>query len=160
MAREYGRYLTRTHRDEDWAELTTLHHDCYMALVCSEDITWAGVVPYAPLRFSSFASDLNERRVTKAWAELEEVGLLVIDKATAEILVRTFLKHDNVIAKPNLTRAFCTAYEKVRSDVIRRAIDAELGKLYEAAPNLSGWGPISERLPDLFDELQAQQIGA
>ena len=160
MAREYGRYLTRTHRDDDWAALTTLHHDCYMALVCSEDITWAGVVPYAPLRFSSFASDLTERKVTRAWDDLERENYLVIDRSTAEILVRTFLKHDNVIAKPNLTRAFCTAYEKVRSGVIRDAIEVELSKLYNAAPHLSGWGPIGERLPDLFEELQTQQIGA
>ena len=160
MAREYGRYLTRTHRDEDWAELTTLHHDCYMALVCSEDITWAGVVPYAPLRFSSFASDLNERRVMKAWAELEEVNLLVIDKATAEILVRTFLKHDNVIAKPNLTKAMIAAYNRVRSQSITQAINRELAKLHRDAPTLAGWKQIEEQLPELFAELFLEPLGA
>ena len=161
MAREYARYLTKTHRDDDWRRLTSLQHDAYMALTSCEDITWAGVVTYAPSRFVGFSADMaNEKKVEKTWAELAERGYLVIDKRAGELLIRTFVKHDNVIAKPNLTRAFCTAYEKVRSDVIRRAIDAELGKLYEAAPDLSGWGPISERLPDLFDELQTQQIGA
>ena len=160
MSREYGRYLTRTHRDDDWSALTTTQHDCYMALVCSEDITWAGVAPYAPMRYANFAADLNERKVVKVWGELEEVNMLVIDKATAEILVRTFLKHDNVIAKPNLTLAFCTAYGKVRSDALRRAIDVELGRLYENDPDMSGWASIEKRLPDLFEELQTRQIGA
>lgn len=153
MAREYGRYLNRTHRDGDWNALTTLQHDCYMALVSSEDVTWAGVLPYSPIRFASFASDLTERKVEKAWAELAERRFLVIDMTTGEILVRTFLRHDNVIAKPNLTKAFITAYGRVRSRKLRDAIKQELSRLLSTEPTLAGWKQIDERLPELFAEL-------
>ena len=156
MAREYGRYLNRTHRDGDWNSLTTLQHDCYMALVSSEDITWAGVLPYSPIRFASFAADLTERKVERAWTELAERHFLVIDMTTGEILVRTFLRHDNVIAKPNLTKAFLTAYERVRSDKLRCAIKHELSRLLGAEPSLAGWKQIDERFPELFRELLAQ----
>ena len=109
MAREYARYLTKTHRDPDWATLSTAHHDCYMALLSSEDITWAGVATYAPLRFL-LAADLTEKKVERLWGDLAAKHYLVIDKKAGEILCRSFLRHDNVLAKPNLTKAFVAAF--------------------------------------------------
>lgn len=153
MAREYARYLASTHRDDDWHALTTTQHDCYMALLSSSDITWAGVVPYVPSRFAGLAADLNERKVIRTWDELDRLGLLVIDKQTAEVLVRTFLRHDNVLAKPNIARAFCKALPNVRSARILGALDRELRKLYNDNPDLSGWEPFSEQFPELFDQL-------
>ena len=153
MAREYARYLASTHRDVDWHALTTTQHDCYMAILSSDDITWAGVVPYLPSRFAGFAADLNERKVARVWDELGALGLLVIDKQTSEVLARTFIKHDNVLAKPNITRAFCKAFDKVRSDALRAAIIGELRKLHRANPGLPGWGPFRELFAELFAEL-------
>jgi len=161
MAREYARYLTKTHRDDDWHRLTSLQHDAYMALTSCEDITWAGVVPYAPSRFVGFSADMaNEKKVEKTWAELAERGYLVIDKRAGELLIRTFVKHDNVIAKPNLTKAMIAAYNRVRSQAITQAINRELAKLYRDAPTLAGWKQIEERLPELFAELFLEPLGA
>lgn len=153
MAREYARYLARTHRDDDWHRLTTAHHDCYMALLSDEDISWAGVAPYLPSRFAKLASDLNEKKVLRLWADLDAARMLVVDREAGEVLVRTFLRHDNVLAKPNLTKAFVRAFEKVRSEPIRRVIRSELGKLYEDYPDLAGWKQLEELLPELFQEL-------
>ena len=153
MAREYARYLTMTHRDDDWCALSTVHHDCYMALLSSDDISWAGVVPYLPSRYARLASDLTERKVIKVWDELAEHDMIVIDKGTAEILVRTFLKHDNVLSKPNLTKAFITAHTKVHSPKLLKAIDYELAKLLETHPTMSGWGkPFQALSQEQFDE--------
>jgi len=58
MPREYARYLGKTHNDADWHKLTTAQHDAYMALLSSDDLTWAGVVPYAPTRYAGLAADL------------------------------------------------------------------------------------------------------
>lgn len=154
MAREYARYLTSTHRDDDWRQLTSLQHDAYMALSNCEDITWVGVVPYAPARFVGYSADLvSEKKVERTWLDLASRGYLVIDKPAGELLVRTFVKHDNVIAKPNLTKALVAAYEKVRSSLITNAIDCELIKIFGAHPDLAGWRVIEERLPELFREL-------
>ena len=118
MARIFGRYLVSTHRDADWHKLTTLQHDCYMALVSSPDLSWAGVVPYFPARYV-LAADLNERKVAKVWDELARLDYLVIDKTMGEVCVRTFLKHDEVLKKPNIVKAFLTALDLVRSPLIR-----------------------------------------
>ena len=156
MAREYARYLAKTHRDGDWHQLTTAHHDCYMALLSDEDITWAGVSPYVPSRFAKLAADLNEKKVVRIWAELEAARMLVVDREAGEVLVRTFLRHDNVLAKPNLTKAFIRAFDKVRSEKIRKTIRAELGRLFEDYPDLAGWKQLEELLPELFAELFAE----
>lgn len=153
MAREYARYLCMTHRDQDWHKLTTTQHDCYMALLSSEDITWAGVAPYMPTRYAGLASDLNEKRVLKLWAELEAARMIVVDVATGEVLARTFLRHENVLAKPNLTKAFVSAFLKVRSAKVKKVVRLELSKLYQESPDLAGWKQIEELLPELFREL-------
>ena len=156
MAREYARYLARTHRDDDWHRLTTAHHDAYMALLSDEDITWAGVVPHIPARYAALAADLTDKKVLKLWSDLAHQRMLVIDAAAGEVLVRSFLRHDNVLAKPNLTKAFIRALGKVRSDTIRKAIRAELGRLFEEQPDLAGWKQMEELLPELFAELFAE----
>ncbi len=153
MAREYARYLTKTHRDGDWRKLSTAHHDAYMALLSSDDITWAGVAPYMPARYAELASDLTEKKVLKLWADLEAVKMLVIDPSTGEVLARTFLRHDNVLAKPNLTKAFIAAFSKIRSTKIKRALRGELGRLFGEHPELAGWKQLEELLPELFGEL-------
>ena len=161
MARDYARYLVSTHRDADWRALTALHHDTYMATNANEAISWAGVLPYVPAMLVGFNADLtSDRKVERVWAELAEMDYLVIDRTVGEILVRTFIRHDGVISKPNLTKAMITARRKIRSDLIGQSIDRELVKLYRDLPNLSGWKqfrePSRELFPELFDELSRE----
>lgn len=155
MAREYARYLTSARLDPDWTSLTTTQRTCFMDVASSDDITWAGVTPYAPMSYV-LASDLTERKVVKAWDELAERRLIVIDKTTGEVCVRTFLRHDNVLAKPNLTKAFIAAYRRIRSDVIKGSIQAELRRLFREQPDASGWKQIEQQMPELFRELFAE----
>lgn len=159
MAREYARYLAKTHRDPDWHALSTAHHDAYMALLSSDDITWAGVVSYAPTRYANLASDLTVRRIEKLWDDLSAERYLVIDKGTGEILVRSFLRHDRVLAKPNLTKAFGRAWLRVRSRNIDAAIGAELARILHEEPNLAGWRHIEEQFPERFGELFGELMG-
>lgn len=155
MAREFARYLVSTHHDPDWAEMTTIQHDCYMALLSSPDLSWAGVHPYLPARFAALAADLTEKKVTKAWEDLESLNKVIIDKRTSEICVRTFLRHDNVLSKPNIAKAFCLAYERILSPTVKSGVASEVKRLFldnsERWPN--SWKAIEERLPELFAEL-------
>lgn len=155
MAREYARYLMSTHKSGDWASLSTTEHDCYMALLSSPELEWSGVAPYFPARYASLASDLNTRKVAKAWQALETAGMLVIDRETGELLVRSFLRHDRVFSKPNIVKAFCRAYERVASAKLRGVIRAEIARIHaeEGASHASSWEIIAERLPELFEEL-------
>ena len=146
----FGRYLVTTGRDPDWRMLTTTMHDCYMALVSSEDITWAGVVPYFPARYV-LASDLTERKVAKVWDELAALGYLVIDKAVGEVAVRSFIRHDEVLKKPNITKAMCLAFDRIRSPRVAYSILCELGRLMdELGDDLAGFQTMQDYNPDLY----------
>lgn len=158
MARQFGRYKISTHSDPDWGKLTTTQHDIYMALLSSPDIDWAGVVPYFPSRFAMFAADLTERKVERAWQGLAELGYLVIDKSMGEVLVRTFIKHDEVLSKPNITKAMLTAFDRIRSDAVREALVDELHALADEKPNLRGWDAVHEQSPELFRELFMKEV--
>lgn len=150
MPREYGRYLLTTHDDDDWHALTTLQHDCYMALLSSRDLSYAGVVPYLPGRFAGFAADLTANKVEKVWTELAARRLIVVDKTTSEILLRTYVRHDGVLTGPtNLSKAFVNAYGRVRSEALREVIAQELRKYRADAPTLRGWVVVDELLPGL-----------
>ena len=144
------------HRDPDWAAMTTMQHDCYMAIVSSPDLSWAGVVPYFPARYSGLAADLTERKVAKTWDELAALDKLVIDKRTGEVLVRTFLRHDNVLAKPNIVKAFCLAYDRIASTGIRESIAREVQRIREGEG--AGWAKSWELIEELFPELFAERF--
>lgn len=142
MARLFGRYLVSTHRDTDWHRLSTAQHDCYMALVSSPDLSWAGVAPYFPGRYV-LASDMNERKVAKIWDELAAIDYLIIDKPMGEVCVRTFLKHDDVLKKPNVVKAFLAALELVRSPQI-------LSRLCQEVADIHNCGGISNSSLDII----------
>lgn len=161
MAREYARYLTSTHRDRDWRALTALQHDAYMALTSCDEISWVGVVPYAPTRFVGFSSDMNtEKKVERTWAELADLDYLAIDRSAGEVLVRTFIKAEKILIKPNLTKAMISAYGRVRSDDLIGVIGSELHKIHRDAPDLAGWKEIGNLLPELFADLSLGLIEA
>jgi hypothetical protein len=144
MARLFARYLVSTHKDPDWSKLTTLHHDCYMALVSSPDLSWAGVAPYFPARYV-LAADLTERKVARVWDELAALDFLIIDKPMGEVCVRTFLKHDEVLKKPNIVKAFLTALELVRSPRILFCLCQEVATIHDE-------GGINDHSLDIISE--------
>lgn len=154
MARKFGRYLVSTGRDSDWASLTTTHHDCFMALVASGDISWCGVVPYFPARYV-LAADLNERKVAKVWDELEALDYLVIDRKFGEVLVRSFVRHDEVLKKPNITKALILAWGRIRSPKVAFSLLCELARLADEQPENAGFQTIREREPDLHEMIEA-----
>ena len=154
MSRLYARYLASTHRDADWSAMTTMQHDAYMALLSSPELSWAGVIGYFPARYAGFAADLTERKVVKTWDELADLDKLVIDKRTGEVLVRTFIRHDNVLAKPNITKAFCRAYDLIASEEVRSALVDEVVGIHDEMGGkfASSWEVMAELLPEPFGE--------
>jgi hypothetical protein len=76
----------------------------------------------------------------RAAAELVAALFLVIDEDTEEVLIRSFLKHDGLLHKPNVTKAMVSAFTRISSPLIRGVIVHELTRLHERYPEWNGFG--------------------
>lgn len=141
MARTHIRLLTSIQEDPDWCALTTVQQQIYLAILLSDDMSWCGVAPLLPQRLIGFASDLTERKVKLAIAALASKRFVVVDDKTAEVLVRSYVRHDGILKQPNVTKAMVAAIGKVHSPALRSVVIDELGRLMREDPP-------PERLPE------------
>lgn len=161
MARNHARLLVSIWDDEDWLALTASQQITYAALMSSEDLSWCGVALLTPARLAGISADMTERKI-RANLDALQAGpgrFLVIDEKTAEILVRSYVRHDDLLKQPNVTKAMVKSLERVRSDRIRHAVIIELGRKYKEDPDLKGWDTIRSIHPELFEEVLANPSG-
>lgn len=126
MARDHARILLSIWDDSDFVSLSSVQQRTYLALISSRDLSYCGVHPLIPVRLCS-ASDMAERKVSAAIDALEAKKFLIVDRDTAEVCIRTYVRHDGILKMPNVVRAMNKAWSKVHSATIRKAIRRELG---------------------------------
>ena len=156
MARDHARLLVSIWTDDDWTVLDSCTQVTYLSLISSPDLSWCGVAPLLPKRLARHSADLSERKVRSSLARLEESKHLIIDRDTAEILVRTYVRHDGILKQPNVTKALVRALDRVHSDALREAVKVELSRLLTDEPDLKGWPTVQSIAPELFAELHAK----
>lgn len=133
MAREHARLKTAVWSDKDWIDLTPHAQRVYVLALSQADMSYAGVVPYLPRRWAALSAKTGVPMIRKAVAELEAAGYVVVDPDTQELLVRTFIRHDRVLAVPNVARAMVTAWRAILSAHLRDVVVAELARAYLAS---------------------------
>ena len=156
MARDHARLLVSIWDDPDWISLDSSAQTVYSSLISSRDLSWCGVAPLLPQRIVRLAKDLTERKVRNALADLADRRFLIIDDETAEILVRSYVRHDGILKQPNVTKALAKSLDRVHSETLVAAVKVELGRLLEDQPDLRGWDAIRSGWPELFAELHAR----
>lgn len=139
MARDHGRIQTAIWRDPEFRALSGAAQSTYFTCLSQESLTYAGVLDYFPGRIANLSKDGTEAKVERAVKELEAARFLVVDRTTAELLIRSFVRHDGVLDRENMGKATVRALVKVISLPIRSAIQSELARLYQERPGLSGW---------------------
>ena len=156
MARDHARLIVAIQDDPDWCDLTSSEQSTYVALLTNRDLSYCGVCPLIPERFVGTAKDRTARTFARDLARLEVPRFVVVDRETAEILVRTYVRHDGILKQRNITKSMIAAKRKVRSGVIVAAIDDELVRLYRDDPEAKGWVGFEEYDPDGFTQVQAR----
>jgi hypothetical protein len=156
MARDHARLLVTIWDDADFVSRTTDAQSVYFSLISSRDLSWCGVAPLLPQRLVRNAANLTERKVRSAMAELANARFLILDHETAEVLVRSYVRHDGILKQPNVTKALARALDRVHSDRLRDAVKVELARLLVDQPDHKGWDVIRSGWPDLFAELLAK----
>lgn len=151
MARNFARIYTRIWHDRDFRSLKVDAQHAYFAILSSPDLSHVGLADYFPQRVGGLASDGTKRRATAALAQLEEARFIVVDESTAEMCVRSLVRHDGVMDRVNMGKAAARAFGKVLSLDIRDALIDEFARLYRSDHALAGWGGFEEIDPDAFD---------
>ncbi|WP_336156662.1 hypothetical protein [Amycolatopsis sp. VC5-11] len=144
MAREQANVRLSIWTDPDFRALSVEAQHLYLLILTSPSLSYAGVADWRPKRIAALAAGWVAGAVETAAAELQAAMFLVIDEDTDEALVRSFLRHDGLMAREFMATAAAKAYEGVASARIRGVIVHELQRLRRDEPSLLGWN--SKRL--------------
>lgn len=146
MARDRAQVKLTIWEDEDFRALTVGAQHLYFHLMTSLKLDYAGVTDWRPGRIAAHASDLTSEDVIGSAKELAEQRFIVIDEATEEVLLRSFIRHDGILENPNLAVAMRKAWAACASPRLRAVVLRELHRLHDDEPELKGWGRVSELL--------------
>ena len=135
-----------------------LFRSVYFGLCSSRDLSWCGVAPLLPKRLVRNSRGLTERKVSAALDRLDRDRFIVIDSATDELAIRTFIRHDEVMKQPNVVKAMGEAMKRVHSERLYEVIVDELGRDYYDHPNYSGWNTLRETFPKVW--AQVEEMGS
>lgn len=139
MARDRANIRTDIWNDDDFRELSGPAQLLYLQLLTSATLTYAGVADWRPKRIASLSAKRTANAVDDAAAELVAGLYIVVDEDTEEVLIRSFLKHDGLLQKPNVTKAMVKAFNKVFSMTLKGVIVHELKRLSEGFPEWRGF---------------------
>lgn len=134
MARDRANINTDIWNDDDFRQLTGAAQLLYFQLLTSATLTYAGVADWRPNRLAALAAGRRPDDVHVAGDELEQGLYIVTDEDTEEVLIRSFMKHDGLLQKPNVAKAMVKAYDQVYSLTLKGVIVHELNRLYEQFP--------------------------
>lgn len=140
MARDHASIRIDIWNDDDFRDLTANAQLLYLQLLSSATLNYAGVADWRPPRIAGLSKDATRTSVQKAADELAARLFIVIDEETEEVLLRSFLKHDGLLMKPNVTKAMVAAFAKTTSPTLRGVIVHELNRLHDRNPQWNGFG--------------------
>lgn len=155
MARDHARIQLAVWGEDDWRDLDASAQHAYWMLLSQPRLSYCGVLDYIPSRLAVLAKNMTESKVKSAIRDLERAKYVLVDRNTHELLVRTYVRHDGVLNRPNMGKATARALERVVSLPLRDAVITELGRLLSAEPGLSGWIGFREVSPIAFDMASA-----
>lgn len=102
----------------------------YLLAYTQPDLSRCGVLAYRPKRWAGFAPDLSIRHLRKQFDALHDSRHVVLDDDHEELLIRTYIGHDGLLAQPLVVAAMVRDYSEVTSPAVRLAILTELRRLW------------------------------
>lgn len=126
---EYGKLFSRIWNDPEFTSLDARAQQVYALLVSHSTRNHAGVLPLTLKRWAGSTADSTVENVTAALKRLAAKRFVVIDWDSEELLVRTFIRNDEIYKQPNLMVSALRFCRDVLSPRLRWALFDELTKL-------------------------------
>jgi hypothetical protein len=139
VARDHARIRLDIWTDDDFTDLTSPAQWLYLYLLSSGGLNYCGVTDWRPSRIAAAAVELTANDIEMIARELEDGEYIVVDRASEECLIRSFVKHDGFFDKWNMAAAFCTAWTSVSSKALRGVAVHELKRLHKDHPEWKTW---------------------
>lgn len=136
MARDRAAIRLDIWTDDDFRALSVSAQHLYLHLLSSPTLSYAGIADWRPARIAGMSKGATKASVTDAAGELTRGFFIILDEETEEVLIRSFLKHDGLMNKPNVAKAMVTAYGKTVSSLLRGVMVHELVRMNERTPEL------------------------
>lgn len=130
MARREARLKTRIWDDNDFLELPGPEQLAYIFAISQPDISHVGVIP---LRLKRWAKKLKYRtdQLEKVLANLENTRFFVVDYEEEELLVRSFLRNDEVYKQPKVLLAADRQLAEISSPKLRAHVAIEVQRVLD-----------------------------
>jgi hypothetical protein len=128
---DYGKLFCRIWANEDFRKLSARDQQLYCLLISFPTRNLAGVLPLTIKRWSHCTADSSEKKIADSLNALNDARFIVLDTETEEVLVRTFIRNDEVYKQPNLLKAALKDAKRTESMTLRLVIRQELLALPE-----------------------------
>ena len=146
MARKYCKMWLSIWTDPDFRELSPNAKLVFFAACSSPSLSTAGVMDWHPKRLA-VATGLTIDATMTACGELVDKLYLVVDTDTDEVLVRSFIRSDEIMRQPNMAKSMVNEFGKVLSLGIRGVVVHELHRLRREEVGVeSAWEPVEKIL--------------
>lgn len=120
-------------REDSILALTWSQQHAYFLVYTQADLNKCGVIAYRPKRWAGFAKNLTERQLRRDCEGMHKTRHTVLDEDYDELLVRTYVGHDGLLAQPLVVVAMVRDFQTVASPIIRLEVLRELRRLWSLA---------------------------
>lgn len=136
MARNEARIAVSIWSDQDFLALSPTAQRMFMFLTSQPDLAHDGVIALRPRRWSKAAAGLTVEQIEADLAALSTARFVVVDEDTEELLVRSFIRRDEVYRQPNILRSAARHLATVSSAAIHSAVATELMRIQTTAEDI------------------------
>ncbi len=128
---DYGKLLSRIWTDPEFTSLDARSQQVYCLLISYSTRNLAGVLPLTLKRWAKCTKDATVDNLIHAINVLARFQFVVVDWDTEELLVRTYIRNDEVYRQPNLMTAARRFALQVESERLRWVLHEEFLRLPE-----------------------------
>lgn len=128
--RTHGRVGTDLWNEDSYRDLTCEEQWAYEFALLQPGLNRCGVVDYRPSRWAKLAKGMTPKRLNRIFARINETRHVVLDADFEQLLVRTYVKHDGLLAQPMVVAAMVSDFREISSPKIRVAFLNELRRIW------------------------------
>lgn len=130
MARTgFAKIYTKIWSDKDFIALPEALQRGFLMLMSQGNLNAAGVIALQPRRWARFAADSTSENITEIVHALEQRRYVYADWDTEELLVRSYIRNDELWKQPNVMKGSFDDIEATLSDRLKAVLRTELERI-------------------------------